>query len=160
MRTWPALIIILLLGGVTSSVLLAYLATCEPSVAIERDYYMKALHWDSTVQQQESAKNIIITPHLIFVKKGIILTTSLVENHIPIHGATVYAKASHVARGNDIFAGTLSEKTQGSYQGLLLAEQDTLQPYNTGLWDIHYLITQEQKTSSKTIRLDLSRKDR
>ena len=51
-RYWPFLIVALLSVSVIANVFLIIKATTDPSFAVERDYYAKAVTWDEHQQEQ------------------------------------------------------------------------------------------------------------
>lgn len=49
---WPLIVVTLLAGHLTICCVTIYLATSDPSFAVEPDYYNKALHWDEFNRQR------------------------------------------------------------------------------------------------------------
>jgi nitrogen fixation protein FixH len=95
-----------LVGLITSSMLvgaaaLIYHAHADPSVAVESDYYDKAVHWDDlAAQKQRSAA--LGWRLIIDTSSGSSLRLTLVDGiGVPIEGAIVTVEAFHNARSGD-----------------------------------------------------------
>jgi nitrogen fixation protein FixH len=135
---WPIGIIVIL--GVTVAVNIAvyYVANDDPSVAIEPDYYAKAVDWDSTMAQ--ATRNAALGWHLttaldpFSVRGGALLHVTLSDSAgIPIPDATVRVAALYNARANIVYDTTLS-RDPGGYESQLPV-------HHGGQWELRFDVT-------------------
>ena len=55
---WPVLVVGLLLVSVTANLVILFVATNDPSFAVEKDYYTKAVNWDE--KRAQDARNLAL----------------------------------------------------------------------------------------------------
>ena len=113
-RYWPFLIVALLSVSVIANVFLIIKATTDPSFAVERDYYAKAVTWDE--HQQEQADSNALGWHAALKAERDRLELRLLDaDGRPITDATVSVEAFHNARANMIITGEMVPQGGGLY---------------------------------------------
>jgi nitrogen fixation protein FixH len=151
---WPLGIIGVL--GITVGVNLAvyYVANDDPSLAIEKDYYRKAVNWDSTIAQARvnEALGWRLTPSLgaFTPARGAHLRVRLTDSTgTPIVGATVRVSAFFNARANNVVDTTLTAAAGGSdgYEGRLLVN-------HAGVWELRFEVTRGGSRFTATSRVE------
>lgn len=136
---WPAI-----LGGLMAIVLvpnfvLVYLATSDPSFAVEEDYYGKALAWDETMAQESAnaALGWIVAFSVGPSTGGSGLTEIRAEIREPdgreIGDAAVRVTTFHNARASRLLQASLEPDGDGGYS----AELPLRRP---GLWEFRFEI--------------------
>ena len=55
---WPAVIVSALAIHVVVSLVVVFIATSDPSYAVEEDYYQKAINWDEKRAQDRTNENL------------------------------------------------------------------------------------------------------
>jgi nitrogen fixation protein FixH len=118
---WPLIIAGALALHVISSLVVVYVATSDPSYAVEDDYYQKAVAWDEKRAQDRLNQDLgwslefTVTPP---EKPGDLpaLELSLLDAAgDPLVGAVVSVEAFHNSRGDDIVREVLNEVGDGVY---------------------------------------------
>jgi nitrogen fixation protein FixH len=136
---WPPIIAGALALHVVSSLVVVYMATSDPSYAVEDDYYQKAVAWDEKRAQDRRNEDLgwllefSVTPP---EKPGDppILELSLLDvGGEPLIGATVSVEASHNARGDDIVREVLREVGDGAYGASLPMRRN-------GRWELRFSV--------------------
>ncbi|MEP6619580.1 MAG: FixH family protein [bacterium] len=117
---WPVGVVVILVAFVVSNLVLMRLANDDPAMAIEPDYYRKAVAFDSTMAQERRSNALgwkaisAIAP--VAGSSAPVVTVTLTDSTSrPIQGATVVATARFNARANDVQTDTLREATPGVY---------------------------------------------
>ena len=133
---WPIGITAVLATTVAANIWVAVIASDDPSFAIERDYYKKAITWDSTLAQTRENERLgwRLTPAFgpIEPKGGARLRATLTDSTgAPISGAVVKVSALPVARANQVHELTLAAAEAGAYG----AELDARRP---GQWELRF----------------------
>lgn len=148
---WPLGIVAVL--GITVGVNLAvyYVANDDPSLAIEKDYYRKAVNWDSTMAQARvnEALGWRLTPSLgaFTPARGADIRVRLTDSTgAPIAGATVKVSAFYNARANQIVDTTLAPATDG-YEGRLRVN-------HSGVWELRFEVTRGDARFTSTSRVE------
>lgn len=153
-RIWPTIIIGVLVVDVAVGFAMMRVAADDPHAAIERDYYHKAVTWDSTLAQ--SQRNTVL---------GWTLESSLGAitpgHHAPLTlrlhdgtggaviGATLQVEAMQVAHADDIVHVTLTAAGDSDY----VAELPMTRP---GLWELRIVATRGGDRFTADLRLDAS----
>lgn len=136
---WPPIIAGALAFHVISSLVVVYVATSDPSYAVEDDYYQKAIAWDEKRAQDHMNQDLgwmlefTVTPP---EKPGELpaLELSLLDSGgEPLSGAIVAVEAFHNSRGDDIVREMLSEVGDGVYRAVLPMRRN-------GRWELRFTV--------------------
>ena len=136
---WPPIIAGALAFHVISSLIVVYVATSDPSYAVEEDYYQKAVAWDEKRAQDSLNQDLgwllefKVTPP---EKPGDLpaLELTLVDaDDEPLAGATVAVEAFHNARGDDIVRDVLTDAGDGVYRA-------SLPMLRNGRWELRFTV--------------------
>lgn len=134
---WPWL-----LGGLMTLVLginlaFVYVATTDPSFAVEENYYRKALDWDRKRDQDRiNAElgwtiDLAVTPATADGGRRL-LARLLDERGVPVEGASVHVEAFHNARAAYVLEADLRPVAQGpGYSASLPLRRP-------GLWEFRF----------------------
>lgn len=120
---WPAVVVALLGGHITICLVAVALATGDPSVAIEPDYYQKAVDWDKTQLAKLASDQLGWSTLLTVSPESDPLGNRLVKVIIndpmgqPVTGLLCDMMLYHRARSNDRQSLQLSESESGVYIG-------------------------------------------
>ena len=149
---WPYLLGGLLGLVVVINLVFVYIATNDPSFAVEKDYYRKALAWDRTMAQQGANEalgwrlDLAVAPAL---GSAAVLAVTLVDRDgAPIDSASVSVEAFHTARAAGILAGTLAETPEHRYE-------TTLPMRRPGLWEFRFRVTRGSDVFTRVLRQDV-----
>ena len=137
---WPAFVAGALALQVVSSLVTIYLATTNPSYAVEDDYYRKALRWDET--RAQTARNLELGWRLEFDvslaqapgDSAMVLVTIRDHDGGPVEGSTVTLEAFPNARADDILRASFISAAGGRYRAELPMRR-------TGVWEFRYVVT-------------------
>jgi nitrogen fixation protein FixH len=132
---WPVAIVSVLVASATINLVVVAVATRDPSFAVERDYYRKALAWDATMAQE--ARNASLGWHadatLAPPSRGATATELAVvltdRNARPVDQARISVEALHNARAADIITVPLEPRGAGRYIG-------SFPRTRPGLWEL------------------------
>lgn len=139
-RLWPWALGSVLSMTVVSNLWVMKLAGSDASLAVEPDYYQKALAWDSTMSQQR-----------VNAALGWSLESSLTEgiggssqpmievllknaSGEPIDHAAIFVEATHNARAGEIITVELAPHGTGRYRAMLGSTR-------RGLWQLRFEVT-------------------
>lgn len=117
---WPVVIIGLLGLNMVVVAITVIAATSDPSVAVEPDYYQKALAWDSDRDERRDPSedgidlSIQLLPNPDPLSKGQVVV-ALAKAGLPIERAQIEAVLFHFARSGERQAATLVEQGPGVY---------------------------------------------
>lgn len=130
-RLWPGIIVAVLGVHVCIVVTTALLATADKSVAVEPDYYRKAVAWDRQrdVENRSSALGwtVRLTPGAAAGPATPLRIDLAGPDGAPIAGAALEVEAFANVRSADRRRTTLKETTPGTYEGTFNADR-------SGLW--------------------------
>ena len=148
---WPLGIGAILAITVGVNIAVYYVANDDPSLAIEPDYYRKAVNWDSTLAQERVNHTLgwRLTPSLgtFTPTQGADLRVSLTDSTgAPVAGATVKVSAFYNARANQILDTTLAP-TAGGYEGRLRVN-------HSGVWELRFEVTRGDARFTATSRVE------
>jgi hypothetical protein len=118
---WPLAIVVALVLHVVVSLATVFVATSNPSYAVEEDYYEKALHWDE--KRAQDRRNIElgwrieieVEPPDSAGSPAALEAILTGADEGPIDGATVAVEAFHNARAGNILRATLAGRGAGRY---------------------------------------------
>ncbi|MBI2219349.1 MAG: FixH family protein [Candidatus Rokubacteria bacterium] len=132
---WPIALAGLLAVSAAVNLVVVAVATRDPSFAVERDYYRKALAWDETMAQEQRNADLGWRVDATLVPVGhpgraarLDVRVADADAH-PIDGARVTVEALHNARANDVFGPSLTAQDTGRYTG-------SLPNARRGLWEL------------------------
>jgi hypothetical protein len=153
-RLWPWIIAGALALHVVGSLVMVFVATSNPSYAVEEDYYQKALHWDDKRAQdranEELGWNLDIEVHPAATPAGEpTLEVRLADaGGEPVDGAVVAVETFHNTRAEDILRARLDPVGEGVYR-------TTLPMRHNGRWEMRFTVTRgaERFTHSDTRHL-------
>ncbi|RMF85709.1 MAG: hypothetical protein D6744_00935 [Planctomycetota bacterium] len=136
---WPAIVIALLSGHLLVGAVSFYIANSDPSVAIEPDYYKKALDWDRTAAQMRVNAELGWSTDLSVSREAdprgrrtVALAVRDASGE-PIRGAQVTYEAFAQARANRRLTGVFDPREPGVYAADLLLLRD-------GMWEFRFTI--------------------
>ena len=136
---WPALIIGALALHVVASLVTVWIATSNPSYAVEEDYYRKSLAWDATRAQERRNAQLgwrLAAEVIPSAEAGVdpALTVRLTTaDGSPLDGAEVTLEAFHNARADDILRAHLAGTGIGAYSSPVPMRR-------SGLWELRFAV--------------------
>jgi nitrogen fixation protein FixH len=134
---WPALIAGALFLHVAVSLVTVWIATSNPSYAVEENYYRKAVDWDATqAQQRHNAElgwrlDFEVTPTVSPGADPTLAVRLSGAGGRPLDGATVSVEAFHTARAGEILRAELAPVGDGRYSTPLAMRR-------SGLWELRF----------------------
>ncbi len=140
---WPIGVVVILAVFVGGNLLMMRIANDDPSMAVEPDYYRKAVAFDSTMAEERRSAAVGWSAQTRIVGSdsapGATVRVWLRDAaHQPVNGARVTIAARFNARANDIIVDTLTERTGGEYAAPLRVS-------HAGVWEVR--VTAERGTS-------------
>jgi hypothetical protein len=155
---WPWIIAGALALHVVASLVVVFMATSNPSYAVEEDYYQKALHWNNKRAQDRTNEELgwvlDLEVHPAATQGGEPnLEVRLADaGGEPVDGAVVAVETFHNARANDILRASLDPVGEGVYR-------TTLPMRHNGRWEVRFTVTRgvERFTHSETRHLFVQR---
>lgn len=136
---WPIGIAAVLGTTVAVNFWVLRIASADPSMVVEPDYYRKALHWDDEMAQARAnvALGWRLAPTLAPVgpEHRAELAVALTDRAgAPLSGATVRVEAFPIVRSADVVRATLAAAAPaGAYAG-------TLAVATTGQWELRFTV--------------------
>lgn len=136
---WPPIIAGALAFHVISSLVVVYVATSDPSYAVEDDYYQKAVAWDEKRAQDRLNQNLGwslefgVTPPEKPGDQPTLEFTLLDADGGPLAGAAISVETFHNARGDDIVREVLSDVGNGVYRASLPMTRN-------GRWELRFTV--------------------
>jgi nitrogen fixation protein FixH len=148
---WPLVITIALVLHVVVSLGTVYVATSNPSYAVEEDYYQKALRWDE--KRAQDRRNAELGWRLVLeveppARRGdpAVLTAHLSDaDGTPLDAAGMAVEAFHNARSGNIVRTALAGRGEGHYGG----EFPMRRP---GLWEFRVVVERDGERFTQTDR--------
>ena len=148
---WPIGVVVILAITVGANFAVLYVANQDHGIAIEADYYKKAVGWDSTMAQ--ARENVVlgwrVTPSLAAFtpRDGARLRVTITDSTgAAISGATVKVYAFYNARAAEISDTTLAPDRDG-YEARL--------PVNhRGVWELRFDVTRGSSHFTSTSRVE------
>jgi len=136
---WPPVIAGALALHVVGSLIVVYVATSDPSYAVEEDYYQKAVAWDERRAQDRTNEDLgwllefDVEPPVQPGAQPRLQVEILDGGGQPLTEATVTIEAFHYARGDDIVRDTLTEAGDGVYRASLPMRRN-------GRWQLRFTV--------------------
>jgi nitrogen fixation protein FixH len=147
---WPAVIVGALAVHVVASLVTVWIATSNPSYAVEEDYYQKALAWDASRDQKRhnTALGWRLDAEVTAAAStggDPTLAVRLVDRDgRPLDGATVAVAAFHNARADEILRAELAAKGDGLYScGLAMRR--------SGVWELRFTVDRGGERFTHTV---------
>ncbi len=150
---WPTLIVGLLCVHTIGLIFVAFIASSDPSFAVEPDYYAKALAWDESRKdaRDPALDGFELTTHLrpVAGKQALgHLTLEVHRDQQAVEGLTVEAIAYHIGRADDRQAVVLTESAPGVYAAEVNLRRD-------GRWEARYLVTTPDRVYAFSKRMEV-----
>jgi nitrogen fixation protein FixH len=148
---WPFLLAALLASGVGANLYFMSCAVGDPSFAVERDYYAKAVAWDAHQAQARVNADlgwtlaISVAPADPGNQRARVVANFEDRDGRPVPGLAVGVTAFHNARAAEVVEGTLLETAEHDYAGELAVGRP-------GLWE--FRIVAERGTETFTAVVD------
>jgi nitrogen fixation protein FixH len=156
---WPAFIAGALALQVLGSIVTIYLATSNPSYAVEDDYYQKALAWDDRRAQDRRSLELgwtlqfEVTPATVAADRAVLSVDLGDAGGAPVDGALLTVEAFHNARADDVFRAPLDGHGDGRYSASLpIARQ--------GVWELRFVAERGEDRFTHTEKRYLALGDR
>lgn len=144
-----------LLGSLLSGLgTMVFIATGDPSFAVEPEYYQKALDWDRERAQQANNERLGYQLTVSVRAPGAGGARELVLQFVdaagqPIHGASVEVSAFHNARAAEIVRRRLVERDPGIYVQELPLKR-------LGLWELRFVTQRSGVRFTHVARVDVT----
>ena len=142
---WPPIIAGALAFHVISSLVVVYVATSDPSYAVEDNYYQKAVAWDEKRAQDRvnadlgwSLEFSVEPPTRPGEQPGLEVTLLDADGR-PLAGAAVAVEAFHNARGDDIIRNVLTDAGDAVYRASLPMSRN-------GRWELRFTVSRGEDT--------------
>ncbi len=136
---WPYLIGGALALHVVVSLIVVYVATSNPSYAVEEDYYAKSMAWDATRAQARVNADlgweltVSAKPPAAPGEQPVLEVRLSDAAGAPVDGAAVAVEAFHNARSHDIIRAPLEAAGDGLYRAALPMRRD-------GRWELRFTV--------------------
>ena len=155
---WPTVIAGALVVHVVASLITVWVATSNPSYAVEDDYYQKAVAWDQRrAQERHNAElgwrlDFSLDPSESTASDPLLVVRLSAADGAPVTGATVTVAAFHNARANEILRSQLAATGAGEYSSRLSMRR-------SGLWELRFVVDRggERFTHTETRYMALER---
>ena len=140
---WPWIIAGALALHVVGSLVVVFVATSNPSYAVEEDYYQKALHWNDKRAQDRTNEELGWSLNLTVRPAATPGEEPTLEVHLadaggePLDGAVVAVETFHNARADDILRASLDAVGEGVYR-------TTLPMRHNGRWELRFTVDRGQ----------------
>lgn len=145
---WPAIILGLLGGQVALSAIMIYVASSDPSFAVEPDYYQRAVRWDQHSRGAELAASVAIAGATADGEREARFTIREVDGRL-LRGAAVTVVAFHHGRAAQRRQATLTETNEGVYAARLPL-------LRAGLWEFRLTIQRDGRARHCTLVEDVA----
>jgi len=152
---WPYLIAGALALHVVVSLIVVFIATSDPSYAVEEDYYQKAIDWDEKKAQDRSNADLewlfefTVKPPDRPGDQPLLEVTLRDAAENPLTGATVSVEAFHNSRSADILRAVLHASGEpGVYRASMPMQRN-------GRWELRFSVRRDDQllTRSETRHL-------
>ena len=148
---WAALPVLLLGASLVGVGTMASIAVHDPSFALERNYYDRAVHWDRQREQEETNARLgyELTLSLRPTSDGVELDVALADRgRLPLPAAEVKVEAFANARAGERRFLTLVPDAAGRYRGSLGRAQ-------AGLWEFRFDVRAGGEEFTRIVRKDV-----
>jgi hypothetical protein len=148
---WPVGIVAILALTVGANFWIYYVANTDTGIAIEPDYYRKAVAWDSTMAQARDNRAIAwrVTPTLaaFTARDGADLRVTLTDST----GAVIPDATVKVSAFYNALAGTVSDTTLVQRDG---GYETRLPVHHKGLWELRFDVRRGAVHFTSTARVE------
>jgi nitrogen fixation protein FixH len=152
---WPAALAGLLVAGAVFDLVFLVVASRDPSFAVERDYYRKALRWDDAMAQEAANARLgwRVTARLTAAAQR--------DNHYrlevsvatadgaPLAGAQVGGEVFHSARAAQVHEPAFREDAPGRYVALVAAARP-------GWWEARLRVSRGNAVCTRTLAMEVA----
>jgi nitrogen fixation protein FixH len=148
-KLWPLAVVAVLVVTIGANVLIYYLARDPGAAVVERDYYRRAVGWDSTMAQ--ARRNAALGWRLeaglgTVTPAGATLTVRLTDRAgAPLAGAVVRVEAVHNRDAAHPVAAALAPGGDGAYAA-------TLPLRRLGMWELRFEVTRGAERFTQSLR--------
>jgi nitrogen fixation protein FixH len=150
---WPYVPVVLLGTMIGGLLVLARVASDDPSFAVERDYYAKALAWDATREQERENERLGWRLDVETLRGGpgsVELVARLVDQSgAQVERAELQVEAFHNARAAHVLAARLAE-TDVAYRAELPIER-------AGIWELRFTARRGSDKFTQIVRAEIGR---
>lgn len=154
-RHWPWILAALMTVVIGANLALLYVATSDPSFAVEPNYYAKALLWDE--KREQDRRNLELGWALtvqVAAGRGVDGQPQVVARLVdgsgaPIRDAAVRVDAFHNARASRIVSALFEGGGDGSYSAALPMRRP-------GLWEFRFEARRGEERFTETRTLELA----
>ena len=135
---WPYLIAGALAVHVAASLIVVFIATSDPSYAVEEDYYQKAVEWDEKRAQDRSNAALgwllefTVTPPERPGDRPLLEVRLLDAEGNPLSGAAVSVEAFHNSNSGDILRADLAPADEAGLYSAAMPMQ------HNGRWELRF----------------------
>lgn len=150
---WPTLIIGMLAFHTVGLILVAIVASSDPSFSVEPNYYEKALAWDASREEKRDPQTdgYSITSRLSALEGDYghgELVLSIERDNLPMTGLDIGATIFHIGRADDRQELVLQERAPGEYVGRAVVRRD-------GRWEARYRVNLSERTYAFARRMEV-----
>ncbi len=136
---WPAVIIGALVLHVVISLVTVWVATSNPSYAVEKDYYQKAIHWDD--KRAQDGRNSVLGWQIAFdvTRSGVAGEPATLDFALTdgsgrsLSRATVTVETFHNIRAGEILTARMVTDDNGRCSAPLPMKR-------TGVWEFRFIV--------------------
>jgi nitrogen fixation protein FixH len=150
-RLWPLAVVVVLAVTVFANVLIYYLALDPGAAVVERDYYRRAVAWDSTMAQERHNGELGWRLEAVLdaaAADGTPLTARLSDRDGgPLAGAAVRVEAVHNRDAAHPVAAMLVPAGAGVYAAALPLR-------HAGLWELRFAVTRGAERFTQTLHCE------
>ena len=135
----PALVGVITVSTMIGAAALIYHAHADPSFAVEKDYYDKAVHWDDSAAQQRRNAELGWRLSVSAGPSNGLELTIVDALGLPIDGASVSVEAFHNARSAERVALAPAESGGGVYR-------QAAEFARPGIWEFRVVVSRGADT--------------
>jgi hypothetical protein len=150
-RFWAFLPVVLLGSSLLGLGTMASIATSDPSFALERDYYQRAVHFEQEqAQQVENGRlGFRLSLEISGSPRRSELVATLASKHgAPLPEATLRAEAFANARAADVRELEFRRSADGRFRA-------SLERATPGLWEFRFVVVNGEERFTSVIRRDV-----
>ncbi len=143
---WPVVIVSALAIHVVASLIVVFIATSDPSYAVEEDYYQKAINWDEKRAQDRTNEDLdwafeySVTPPEKPGEQAQVEITLKDQDGLPLEGAAVSVETFFNSLSGDILRAQFPA-TDATGQSNI-----TLPMSHNGRWEVRFTVEREGET--------------
>lgn len=144
---WPGLLIVLLVTSAGANLAMLTVAFADPGFSTPKDYYERAVHFDDDRAQEELNQVLGWRIQVSSAVASDLLLALVIDDAAgaPLVGAKVHVEAYPVARAQQTFEVTATERQPGHYQVNVSATR-------RGLWDLRVHVLHAGQAYDRVIR--------